>query len=138
MSVETSHSKVTVVLNGQEAVGRQQPGERIKTPTKDQIIGWVVQSNNGLGSNAAMVKKSFLVCGISNKMDGSENPLIRCSKELQNISIAYGYEATKDNDLIQKTPSIVRMKAVQTNLAEKKRRKNPETTIMFDLTTILY
>ena len=88
----------------QEAVGRQQPGERIKTPTKDQIIGWVVQSNNGLGSNAAMVKKSFLVCGISNKMDGSENPLIRCSKELQNISIAYGYEATKDNDSNSEDP----------------------------------
>ena len=64
----------------QQAVAQQQPGDRIKTPSKQQVLDWVVQSNTTLNSNSAMVSKSFLVCGISNKLDGSQNNLIRCSK----------------------------------------------------------
>ena len=36
-----------------------------------------------------VVKKSFLVCGITNSLDGSENHLIRCAKELSGIELPY-------------------------------------------------
>ena len=36
-----------------------------------------------------MIKKAFLVCGLSNKMDGSENHLIRCATELT-VALPYG------------------------------------------------
>ena len=51
-----------------------------------------------------MIKKSFVVCGISNKLDGTQNTLIRCSKELRNLSLCYGRaskpttENTSDSD----------------------------------------
>lgn len=38
------------------------------------------------------------MCGISNKLDGSENSLICSAKELQDIVIAYGQEATSHDD----------------------------------------
>ena len=43
------------------------------------------------------------MCGISNKLDGTENSLIRCSKELPSICISYGHEpsppaASADSD----------------------------------------
>jgi hypothetical protein len=47
----------------QQAVAQQQSGDRIKTPTKQDIVDWVVLSNKELGFNPAMVKKSFLVYG---------------------------------------------------------------------------
>ena len=73
----------------QEAVGRQEPGECIKTPTKQHIVDWVMKSNSSLAANVSMVKKSFLVCEIWM----AQNALIHCCKELQSISIAYGCEA---------------------------------------------
>ena len=36
-----------------------------------------------------MVKKSFLVCGITNALDGSENQYIRCAKELPDLDFPY-------------------------------------------------
>ena len=46
-----------------------------------------------------VVCKSFFVCGISNSLDGSENHMIRCAKELPNVPIAYGMEDTEDDPI---------------------------------------
>ena len=43
-----------------------------------------------------MVKKSFLVCGITNDLEGSENHLIRCSRELAEIQLPYIQEDDDD------------------------------------------
>ena len=50
-----------------------------------------MQSNEDLNSKEALVQKS-LVCGISNALDGSENDLVRCAKELDQLKVAYGLE----------------------------------------------
>ena len=43
-----------------------------------------------------MVEKLFKVCGITNALDGSENSLIRCTKELPNQQVPYVNEAEED------------------------------------------
>ena len=43
-----------------------------------------------------IVKKSFLVCGLSNALDGSENALIRCAKELPTMQLPYVDESDDD------------------------------------------
>ena len=46
-----------------------------------------------------MIKKLFLVCGVSNALDGSQNHIIRCSKELPTLSVAYSSNTeTSDKD----------------------------------------
>ena len=54
-----------------------------------------MQSNEDLNSKEALVQKS-LVCGISNALDGSENDLVRCAKELDQLKVAYGLEEEED------------------------------------------
>ena len=49
-----------------------------------------------LKQNNAIVKKSFLVCGITNALDGSENSMIHCAKELPNIQLLYVDESIDD------------------------------------------
>lgn len=61
------------------------------------MIDWVVDSNKLLNSKKEMVTKSFLVCGISNAWDGSQNDKIRCAKELPDMLIAYGLDKSSDN-----------------------------------------
>ena len=73
----------------QQAVS-QDEASCIKPATKQQIVEWVVQSSDTLGSKEEVIKKSFLVCGISNALDGTQNNLIRCSKELPDMRVAYG------------------------------------------------
>ena len=75
----------------QKQVATQDPGERPKTASKQQVVEWVVDSNKLLDSKREMVAKSFLVCGISNALDGSQN-MIHCAKELPDMMIAYGLE----------------------------------------------
>ena len=36
-----------------------------------------------------MVKKSFFVCGITNALDGTQNTLIRCTRELPSLQLSY-------------------------------------------------
>ena len=43
-----------------------------------------------------MMKKSFLVCGIANNLDGSENGLVRVPAELQSFEIPYSTSSTSD------------------------------------------
>ena len=67
---------------------------------KQQVLEWVVQSNKDLDSKKELVKKSFLVCGISNALDRSENHFVRGAKELHQLKVTYGLEedATDDSE----------------------------------------
>ena len=76
----------------QQSIAQQEPGECIKTASKQQVLDWVVQSNKDLDSKKELIRKSFLVCGISNALDGSQNHFIRCAKELEQLKVAYGLE----------------------------------------------
>ena len=46
-------------------------------PPKQLLVDWIVQANNMIGSNHCIVKKSFLVTGLSNALGGHEDHLIR-------------------------------------------------------------
>ena len=92
-----NHCRTHWVEYMQQQVATQDPGEKIKPASKQQVIDWVVQSNDLLDGNKDMIRKSFLVCGISNALDGSENHMIRCAKELPDMTIAYGIEDTEDH-----------------------------------------
>ena len=48
-----------------------------------------------------MVKKSFLVCGITNTLDGSEKGFIHCVKELTNLQTHVLYIDQSNNDPFQ-------------------------------------
>ena len=48
-----------------------------KSPSKQQIVDWVVSAQRQVSGD--IIKKSFLVTGISNKQDGSEDHLINSS-----------------------------------------------------------
>ena len=87
----------------QDSVSHLQNGERLKTPTKQQVVNWVVAANQHIGGNTAMIKKSFLVCGISNAFDGSQNHIIRCAKELPTMSVAYSSDM-RSTDTSDKDP----------------------------------
>ena len=81
----------------QQEVAQQEPGERIKPASKQQVIDWIVQANKLLDAKKEVIQKSFLVCGISNALDGSQNSLIHCAKELPEMAIAYGQQETVDS-----------------------------------------
>ena len=51
--------------------------EKIKPPTKQHIVDWIDQANEKLHLNAIIVKKSFLVTGLSNALGGHEDDQIR-------------------------------------------------------------
>ena len=65
----------------------------IPSPSKTDIVNWIVQANSMLNTRADCVRQSFKVCGISNLLDGSENGIIHCVKELPNFDIPYGSAA---------------------------------------------
>ena len=50
--------------------------------TKGDVVDWIVRAHALLDSQPECVAKSFKVCGISNNLDGSENTLVHCAKEL--------------------------------------------------------
>ena len=51
--------------------------QNIKPPTKQHIVDWIDQANELLHLNVTIVKKSFLVTGISNALGGHEDDQIR-------------------------------------------------------------
>ena len=67
-------------------------GHSIQMASKDQIITWIIAANQCLHSQTEMVKKAFLVCGILNNLDGSENHPIRVQEELPSFEVTYGEE----------------------------------------------
>ncbi len=48
---------------------------------------WIKDGLEYFKEKEAMVKKSFLVCGITNDLDGSENSFINCAKELPTLQV---------------------------------------------------
>ena len=82
----------------QQQVSQVPAGERLKLATKQVVIDWGVQSNRLLNTKKEIICKSFLVCGISNALGGSQNQFIRCAKELPNLSIAYGLTTDPGTD----------------------------------------
>ena len=62
------------------------------------MIDWVVESNKLLNSKKEIVSKFFLMCGISNAVDGSQNNMFRCAKKLPDMMIAYGLDKSADAD----------------------------------------
>ena len=69
----------------------------IPTASKTEIVQWIQAANDCLNAQPDMIKKSFLVCGISNKLDGSENHMIRMQEELPLLKIPYG-QSEEDDD----------------------------------------
>ena len=45
-----------------------------------------------------MISKAFLVSGISNQINGSENHIIRIREELLNFTIPYGASQDEESD----------------------------------------
>jgi hypothetical protein len=74
----------------QQAQGTTSGYTSIPTASKTDVVQWVVEANSCLHSQSDMVKKAFLVCGISNNLDGSENHLVRVSEELPTFQVPYG------------------------------------------------
>ncbi len=54
------------------------PAGNIRAPSKLLCLQWVIESWNSV--SAEVVKKSFISCGISVNMDGSEDQEIHCLK----------------------------------------------------------
>ena len=50
---------------------------KISPPSKQVIVNWIEDANSKLHSNSTIVKKSFLVTGLSNSLGGHEDYLIR-------------------------------------------------------------
>lgn len=46
-------------------------------PSKQLIVNWIEEANHMIDSNKCIVKKSFLVTGLSNSLGGYEDELIR-------------------------------------------------------------
>ena len=73
------------------------PVSEAPAPAKNDVVEWTVRAHALLGSHPQCVAKSFEVCGISNKLDGSENALIHCAKELPAFTISYGNDNSDEN-----------------------------------------
>ena len=71
-------------------MGQASSCQTIPTASKDEIVQWIINANTCLSEQGNMIFKTFLVCGISNQIDGSENHIIRILKELPNFTIPYG------------------------------------------------
>ena len=67
-------------------------------PMKDDIVEWIIRAHTTLALQPQCVAKSFKVCGTSNNLDGSENALIHCVKELPALTILYG-NTNSDKDI---------------------------------------
>ena len=69
---------------------------QIQTASRIKILDWIVAANQSLNHQTDMVNRSFLVCGISNSLDGCENKLVRVAAELPKFTIPYGVEGVGD------------------------------------------
>ena len=69
----------------------------LKPANKEKIVAWVKQGMEYLKEHPEMIKKAFLICGLSNKVDGSENHFIRCAKELT-VALPYGESESEESD----------------------------------------
>lgn len=76
-----------------EFMALQVSSSKLKTVTKPEIVEWVKAGMDYLQEKPEIVKKSFLVCGITNSLDGTENAMIRCARELDGIELPYTDES---------------------------------------------
>ena len=58
----------------------------IHTASKSDVE-WIADANKCLHSQTDMVKKSFLVCGIANNLNGSESGIVRVAAEIPSFEI---------------------------------------------------
>ena len=69
---------------------------KLTTPSKAIVCEWIKSGMDYLMEHEVMVKKSFLVCGLTNALDGSENQFIHCAKELPDMQLPYVDESRDD------------------------------------------
>ena len=84
----------------------QGPVSEAPAPTKDDVVDWIIRANALLDSQPQCVTKSFKVCGISNNLDGSENALVHCAKELPAFTIPYGNDDSDEDIFNSDSDSI--------------------------------
>ena len=60
---------------------------KLTTPSKQMCTKWIKAGLEYFKEREGMVKKSFLVCGITNALIGSENGFIHCVKELPDLQV---------------------------------------------------
>jgi hypothetical protein len=65
---------------------------------KSDIAKWILATNSMLTSQRDLVVKCFKVCGISSAMNGSENHLVRCAKEMPQFVLPYAAN-NEDSDI---------------------------------------
>ena len=88
--------------------------EVVKRPSKQQIVDWVEEANNFLNSYLSIVKKYFLVTGISNALGGKEDQLVRddnVRKEIEEIIVEVFGEETMGFSLNR--PTMIPSNTVQ-------------------------
>ena len=59
--------------------------DKIKAPSKQLVLNWIEAANETLKSNKCIIKKSFLVTGLSNALGGHEDHLIRDDRVRQEM-----------------------------------------------------
>ena len=69
---------------------------KLATASKETCSKWVKAGHDYLDEHEEMVKKSFLVCGLTNALDGSQNKMIPCSQELPDLQLPYLNESDED------------------------------------------
>ena len=72
------------------------PKDKLKPPGKDKLAQWVKSGINYLEDHNEIVQKSFLVCSITNALNGSQNHFIRCAKELPELQLPHTQEDDDD------------------------------------------
>ena len=69
---------------------------KLVSPSKENCCQWIQAGLDYFREKELMVEKSFLVCGITNALDGSENFFIHCAKQLPNLELPYINESDED------------------------------------------
>ena len=65
--------------------------DNIPTTSKSDIAtGSLIDTNKCLNAQTETIRKLFLICGISNSLDGNENHLIHMPEQLPRFVIPYG------------------------------------------------
>ena len=65
---------------------KEESSDRIQAPSKQIVLDWVVSGWRKLKNEKEMIKHSFLACGISNNLDGSDDLFFRNDTHLYKVS----------------------------------------------------
>uniref|UniRef100_A0A1X7VJV3 DDE-1 domain-containing protein n=1 Tax=Amphimedon queenslandica TaxID=400682 RepID=A0A1X7VJV3_AMPQE len=77
------------------------PQDKLKTADKSKLVSWINDGLVYLQEHKTIVKMSFLICGITRDLIGSENHFIRCGKELAGLQLLYFQD--DDNPFLHNT-----------------------------------